>query len=255
MGKALDVLSALFGLDNEPEPDQPKPVNRQTVLRLRELSRDHTFVEVRFPELSGSSYQSLILEVDPQSRSVLIDELFPADGQSVMPGEPVEIVSQNKGMPMRFSSEIMALEMVDGVPAYRIDLPQKVQANQRRKFFRVMVPDEMEISARVDIGDQTPLCKINNLSSSGISLKVNRDVTPHLKANRTIEGLRIQLPDHDVVNCDLEVRSYEYRKLPTRHTLIGGRLLRVSGSAQKKLDKILAQLQREIQKAYASEHA
>jgi c-di-GMP-binding flagellar brake protein YcgR len=249
MGKALAMLTSWFGLDEEPELNRPKPINKETVLRLRELSRQHTFVEVRFTERNAVAYQSLILDVTPLSRSALIDELFPAAGQPVMPGEPIEIVSQSKGMPLQFHSEIISLEMVDGVPAYRIALPEKLQANQRRKYYRVVVPEEMEMLVRLELGDGlSPLCKVNNLSSSGINLKINRDVTQHLTSSHVIEGIRLQLPDNDVINCDLEVRSYEYRKVPNRHTLVGGRLLSVSAPAQKKLDKLLAHLQRVMQK-------
>ena len=249
MGKALDILSSWLGLAEETAEQQPKPIKKETLIRLRELARSHTFVEVRFTERNNVSYQSLILDLNVEGRYAVIDELFPSLGKPVMPGEPVEIVSQGKGMPIQFHSEVLALEMIDGVPAYKIALPTQLQANQRRQYFRVEVPDDMDLSVKLDLAENlSPLCKVNNLSSAGINLRANRDISQYLKSSRVIEGIRIHLPDNDVINCDLEIRSYEYRKTPSRHTIVGGRLLSVSAPAQKKLDKILALFQRVMQK-------
>jgi c-di-GMP-binding flagellar brake protein YcgR len=254
MGKALDILGSWFGLIEEPAKQGPPPIKKETLVRLKELSRAHTFVEVRFPERDNISYQSLILDVNGPQRYIQIDELFPAVGKAAMPGEPVEIISHGKGQPLHFESEVIALEMADGVPAYRVALPSSLSVNQRRQYFRVDVPEDVDITVRVDLSPQlSPLCKVNNLSSSGINLRINRDVTQYLRASRVIEGIRIHLPDRDVINCDLEVRSYEYRKSPTRQTIVGGRLLSVSTASQKKLDKLLASMQRILQKQYNGE--
>ncbi len=245
MGKALAFISSLFGLEGEPAKSAIRPVNPDTLLRLEQLCRSHSFVEVSFPEQGGRSYQSLILDINAEQRCALIDELFPALTQPVLPGEPIEVVSQGKGLPMRFRSEILSLEIVDGVPACRIALPRKIHAKQRRHYFRMAIPEDIDVSLRLPLADgQMKLCKVNNLSSSGIQLKINRDVTRQLRSSHVLEGARLMLPDKEVIHCDLEVRSYEYRKLPSRHTLVGGRLRCVAQPAQRKLDKLLADLQR-----------
>ena len=245
MGKPWAFLASLFGLQCEKHSGSAKTPDGAMLARLAELSSKHSFVDVRFPYRDDSSYQSLILSINLAEGYVLIDEMFPALSRQAMPGETVEIVSHGKGLPIKFKSQILALETVDGEPACRIGLPGEIHANQRRQFFRVAVPDDTYISLRLPLSEAlSPLCKVNNLSSSGINMKVPGNVTDYLSSSHIVEGVHLYLSNQDVIQCDMEVRSFQYCKWPNRHTIVSGRFLNMTKPGQQQLNKLLVGLQR-----------
>ena len=226
---------------------QQKAADSETLIRLQKLCTSHTFVNVRFVDRDDSSFQSLILKVDSHHQSLLIDELFPMQADmAVTPGENIEITSSG-GLPVQFSSTIGAIEILDGAPAYRISLPTRVRANQRREFFRVAVNRDMETRLLIDGGSCQ--CEILNLSNSGISFRVENNICEKIQSNRNIKDARLLLPDSSVLYCDLEVKSYEYRRPPQRGTVVGARFIDLPKTTQKQLDKLVSRLQREAKRA------
>lgn len=247
--KNQGFLSFLFGGKNHQAANEVK-IKPETLIRLQELCAKHTFVNVNFTDRINCSFQSLILRVEPKNQSMLIDEFFPLQpDMAIMPGESIEITSIGKGLPIKFSSSIGAIEMLDGSPAYRIALPSKVKANQRRDFFRINVDRDMETRLRINLaGGDIAYCDIINLSSSGIGFRVDKNLSEQLSANRLLKNATLTLPDHGVISCDLEVKSYEYRKPPHRCTVVGARFLAMPRTSQKQLDKLMITLQREVKK-------
>jgi c-di-GMP-binding flagellar brake protein YcgR len=202
---------------------------------------------VKFVERTDCSFQSLILKVDAKKQSLLIDELFPLQpGVSIIPGEHIEITTSGKGLPVKFKSAIGTIEILDGSPAYRIILPRKVKANQRREFFRVAVSREMETELRIVVaGGSLVHCDLFNISSSGIGFSIDKNITEQIQSSRILQSAKLFLPDNSILQCDLEVRCYEYRRPPHRCTAIGARFVNLSPASQRVLDKLVTQLQRE----------
>jgi len=121
----------------EPVAETSQASFEQTVIRLQQMVEERSFVEVRFPGRADNTYQSLILKVDPLERYVLIDELFPSHGAFfVSPGDEVEITSIRRGIPVRFSTWVKSISITeqDGIPAYRLALPDAVEASDGAIF-------------------------------------------------------------------------------------------------------------------------
>lgn len=244
-GKNHGFMAMLFGsrVQSVAEESEIKP---ETLIRLQELCLKHTFVNVRFVDRIDCSFQSLILKVDPVNQSLLIDEFFPMQADiAIIPGENIEITSSSKGLPIKFSSVIGSIEILDGSPAYRIALPKKIRANQRREYFRVAVDYDMNTRLRINLADgDMANCQIINMSSSGVSFSVNKNISEQLVSNRNLNDAKFVMPDGSILSCDLEVKSYEYRKPPHRCTVIGARFDSLPRSSQKQLDKLIVSLQR-----------
>jgi len=251
-------LKSLFSkpIATEPEESSSQVVSAETVLRLQQLALDHTFVDVRFPERAGNSYQSLILNVNPDEGYLLIDEFFPSsDNILVSPGDEVEITSQRKGMPVSFSTVVQSIciDDGDGMPAYRLEIPDSVEARQRRRHFRVQVEPDAGIKVRIPNDDNTTLlCTVHNLSYSGIGFSTGGNIAQQLETQRIFSNALLTLPSEVTIQCKIEVMSYEFKRMPYRHTLIGGKFSAISSSNQKKLDQYLATMQR-IQRKHTSE--
>lgn len=244
-GKNHGFIAMLFGSRAQLAAEEPE-VKPETLVRLQELCLKHTFVNVRFVDRADCSFQSLILKVDPLNQSLLIDEFFPMQADiAIIPGENIEITSSSKGLPIKFSSAIGSIEILDGSPAYRIALPKKIRANQRREYFRVAVDRDMNTRLRINLsGGDMAMCQIINMSSSGMSFSVNKNVSEQLASNRKLKDAKFTLPDGSILSCDLDVKSYEYRKPPHRCTVIGARFDSLPRSSQKQLDKLIVNLQR-----------
>jgi len=175
-GGLKKLFSGLLGRHKPEEAEPREPELRasfeQTVIRLQQMGGG---AQLRRRALSGradSVYQSLILKVDPHERYVLIDELFPAHGQYfISPGDEVEITSVRRGIPVRFQSWVksISIDETDGLPAYRLALPDSVDAKQRRTHFRLSLDADSGVRLRIrgPDGDRL-LCTVLNLSQSGL---------------------------------------------------------------------------------------
>jgi c-di-GMP-binding flagellar brake protein YcgR len=221
----------------------------QTIIRLQQLVEERSFVEVRFPDRAQNTYQSLILKVDPQERVVVIDELFPAHGAFfISPGDEVEITSVRRGIPVRFNTWVksISLDESDGFPAYRLALPDVVEADQRRKHFRVSVDPDAGVRLRIRTpeGDKL-LCTVQDLSHNGIGFTCQGNLTDNLRENNLLRGSVLNIPGVADITCDVEVRSFEFRRQPYRHMMIGARLDGLSTSAEKQLEQFLVLIQRQ----------
>ena len=221
----------------------------QVVIRLQQLVEERSFVDVRFPGRSESTYQSLILKVAPLERYLLIDELFPSHGAFfVTPGDEVEVTSVRRGVPVRFSSWIKAISLdeADGYPAYRLALPDAVEAKQRRKAFRVNVDAEAGLKLRIrgpDGGRQ--LCTVLDISLGGIGFSCQGNLGEMLRASNQLKNSLISIPGMPDITCDLEARKFEFRRAPYRHTVVGSRFEGLGSSGEKQVEQVIATLQRQ----------
>jgi len=221
----------------------------QTVIRLQQMVEERAFVDVRFPGRNDASYQSLILRVDPIERYVLIDELFPAHGAYfVAPGDEVEITSVRRGIPVRFVTWIrsISIDETDGIPAYRLALPDSVEAKQRRTHYRLAIDAESGVRLRIrGENNERVLCSVMNLSQTGVSFTCQGNLSERLRALNVMKDCSLSIPGMPDIKCDLEARSFEFRKAPTRHTMVGARFENPSPLAVKQLEQYIFQSQRE----------
>ncbi len=247
------ILAGLFSRQPpvptiEEAPD-PRASLEQTVIRLQQLVEERCFVDVRFPDRADNVYQSLILKVDPAEGYVLIDELFPAHGQFfISPGDEVEITSVRRGVPVRFATWVRAISIdeADGLPAYRLALPDAVEAKQRRAHFRLTLDADSGVRLRLrgPEGDRL-LCTVLNLSQAGLSFECPGNVTEWLRQHTRLRQCMLTIPGLPEFPCDLEARSFEFRRRPSRHTIVGARIESLAPVAARQLEQFLVIAQRQ----------
>jgi len=237
-----------------PEPAEPPDAEvranfEQTVIRLQQMVEERSFVDVRFPGRADSVYQSLILKVDPHERYVLIDELFPAHGQFfIAPGDEVEITSVRRGIPVRFHSWVksISIDETDGLPAYRLALPDTVEARQRRTHFRLALDADSGVRLRIRAPDgDRLLCTVLNLSQTGLGFSCQGNLSERLRQGPVLRNCLLTIPGQPEIGCDLEARSFEFRKQPHRHTVVGARIDNLAPAAAKQLEQYLVLTQRQ----------
>ncbi len=213
--------------------------------QLELLQRRHSFIEVKFPRLE-QSFQSMILELHPDDGFLVVDEFYPAEGrQKLLEGDEAEIVAQVPGIKLAFFSRLLVREITEGLPVYRMELPEEIGSTVRRRAFRVYV--EREANLAIDLGKagDTPIeGHIVNLSSDGIKLSLRGNVAKQLEKNRVLENCLIRLPSGTDIDATIELRNIYSIRTPTLHTLAGGVLTVAIPSQRTKLNQYLAAVQR-----------
>jgi hypothetical protein len=99
----IDRYKSLRGNIEDGRPDAKLNHN---YLSLYQVQRDHRFLEVT---IDGDDvvYQSIILELEPEERTILIDEFFPNDFVG-LPGQRVSVaVRLDGGKKMQFKTDIV----------------------------------------------------------------------------------------------------------------------------------------------------
>jgi len=254
------IMKLLSGLRKKPqveprlgpadtEHNTPQASFEQVVIRLQQLVEERSFVDVRFPGASNATYQSLILKVDPIERYLLIDELFPSHGAFfVSPGDEVDVTSVRRGVPVKFSSWIksISLDEADGYPAYRLALPDSVQAKQRRQFYRVSPDSDSGLKLRIRSADATRLlCTVHDLSLGGLGFTCQGNLSDTLRNSNQLKNSLLGIPGTPDISCDLEVRKFEFRRAPYRHTVMGARFENLNVTAEKQIEQFIVMLQRQ----------
>ena len=236
---------------------ETKPPFEETLLRLQQLISERSFVDVTFPERSRASFQSLLLKVDAEERYVLIDELFPSRHVGMIEsGDIVEVTSRAKGMPMKFRTlvEAIQLDTSDGMPSYRLALPGAVEAAQRRGTYRVPLGRDSGVRLRIMNPDgSTELGTVLNLSRGGLGFSCQGNISDRLRENNHLGGCKLSLPDGEVMTIDVDVRSFEFKRYPYRHTVIGSRIRSISSGDEKALDRFMIAQQRLLRRELREE--
>ncbi len=213
--------------------------------QLELLQRRHAFVEVKFPRLE-QSFQSMILELHADDGFLVVDEFYPAEGrEKLLEGDEAELIAQVPGVKVAFFSKLLAREIVEGLPVYRMELPEEIGSTVRRRAFRVYVEREANLS--IDLGaasEAVGAAHIVNLSSDGIKLSFASNVSKQLEKIRVLENCLIRLPNGIAVDGTIELRNIYTIRTPSPHTLAGGVLSVGMPSQRTKLGQYLAAVQR-----------
>lgn len=239
----MALLKSLFARLRGAPARTKKEADNYSQLEL--LQRRHSFIEVKFPRIE-QTFQSMILELHPDDGYLVIDELYPAEGrQKLLEGDEAEISAQVPGIKLAFFSKFLVREITEGLPVYRMELPEEIGSTVRRRSFRIYVEREANLS--IDLGkvsDQSLEAHIVNLSSDGIKLSLRGNVSKQLEKNRLIENCLIRLPNGIDIDASIELRNIYTIRTPTLHTLAGGVLNIAIPSQRTKINQYLAAVQR-----------
>ncbi len=240
----MAVLKTLLDRFLSKSPNQKRDA-ADNYQQLDVLKNRHSFIEVKFPRLE-QSFQSMILELHPEDSYLLVDELYPPDGrQAVLEGDMVEISGRAPGVSVVFYSKLLLREVIDGNPAYRMELPDEIGATYRRHAYRVYVERETDLILDVRSKDGALIdVHIVNLSADGIKLSVRGIDSASLEREHLWEHSVIRLPSGIDVDCTIDIRTVYPMRSPAPHLLAGAKLEISSAVQRSKLDQYLATVQR-----------
>ncbi|HET8705150.1 MAG TPA: flagellar regulator YcgR PilZN domain-containing protein [Pseudomonadales bacterium] len=222
---------------------------QQAYLALSRLMREHVLVRVKI-EGVAQIYQSMVLGVNANDGSLLLDELFPRDGiLEGLDGQWITVFCSQGGMTTRFVSCVMDTIEQDGDLVHRLSFPHAVEQDQRRAAFRLPVGDAVPIEAVVESPSKQSLhAKVIDVSPFGVRLAIEGLDEAEVKSGVVLERLNLVLGREGNIHCGLDVRNARRVGSEGGYTLVGGRFVGLPESQRSRLDRFILRAQRNLRR-------
>lgn len=242
-------MSTLFNQEAGPQPprDVRSPIEILSLLKNIQQHRDPlriTFVE------RTQKFQSFIVEIDTETKTLWIDELIPRDGDRyAMAGEAFRVDAWHEGVHMRWLCAGVQQSMLDGVPTYRAPLPDEMVYHQKRGAFRAAVKRSMQIGVRLGHAkrDVSLDGTLIDISATGCKARFSGDCTHLLPPGDLFERCALVLPETGRLSLAIETRHAHYDQASSE-TLVGLAFRQNAATVQRQIDRFVNFLQREARR-------
>lgn len=216
----------------------------QIVTLLRRASEARDLLTVILPD-SPRRYNSAILKVDPEQGVVLLDELNPPEGhERLVAARRLRASCHIRGIELSFQATVSEVGGDAGIAFYRIPLPQELHYHQRRANYRVQVGRGLAIPVYLTLGTDDALeGQLSDLSAGGLSMRL--ETGRSLNRGQRVEQCTIPLPKGDQIRSALEIR-YARAEENAKWLRAGARFLDLTRAQQSRIQRFVAQLEREL---------
>lgn len=237
------MLRSVFGLKKHRESDEDVAL-RHVFLTLQQAMMGRELVEV---SLAGDDkvYQSLILELDSDEKTILIDELFPGTYQGI-PGQLLSVsIRQKGGRSIKFDSVILQRHSFDDAPIYVIAMPGSLDLDQRRAAFRLPIASNIVVESRFTGPDRCQrLARLRNVSADGLCLETECEGDLKLICGDVLNDVTFELSGV-YIECDATVRNVVCDEESLQPWRIGVEFVRMPIIEHRQLELAILQIQRE----------
>ena len=225
-------------------PQKADTALNKVYLHLHQAQRNRRFVEV-VVEGDEVVYQSMILSLDPEERTILIDELFPT-GFVGLAGQKVRLsIRQQAGKKLKFNSVIMEQHQHDGSPLYVLAMPNQLESDQRRNAYRLPMSKNVSIEPHFIGPDEQPYhARLRNLSSSGIAMEVEVNDVDEFHYDDALTHLAFDFAGISI-DCDLVIRNVDVPEPSTNRVMIGAEFVDLHPLEQRALERSIMRIQRD----------
>ncbi|MBI2961599.1 MAG: flagellar brake protein [Betaproteobacteria bacterium] len=182
-------------------------MSRGTEEIARILTSLHAKAELIAASLGDKLFRSQLLFIDPDRHYIVVAGPDDAAAKAaVLARSRLDFVAQFGGWHIEFAAGDPQTTTLAGKPAIRLSFPQAVIRHQRRAGERTQVPAGEPLRCIADAQGFAPFeGKIVDIARGGIGLLVYpSDIT--LEPGTVLKGCRVQRPDKEPIEVDLEVR-------------------------------------------------
>jgi c-di-GMP-binding flagellar brake protein YcgR len=222
-----------------------KVTNRARVIELLTRLKDgHSLVSITVGG-ENEPFNSAILAIDRENGHLLLDELTPRRGHDrLIEAGRLNAYARLRGIDVHFAAQLDQASMQDGIAVYRVPLPKAVHYAQKRSSFRVQVSLAMDLPVTLSREDgESVTGRLCDLSIGGTGALFPPD-TLLAKGDRLADCL-IDLPGAGRLSCPFEVRFAKHQE-ETNRVRIGGRFLDLTAVQERKIQRSVNFLQREL---------
>jgi flagellar brake protein len=215
----------------------------QIIGLLKRIRDQRVLLSVTVPG-HGDVFNSLLLEVDPERKLILLDELNPHAGHElVCETHQLRVHCQCQGVELGFACEVEVGQGQSGIAFYRAALPESINYLQRRGSYRVRVGLDLAVHVQLPVDEATLVeGELFDLSMGGLGAHV--DAKLHLEHGQVLPCV-LSLPKADPIQVEIEirfVRADEHK--PTQR--IGACFRNIQPRQQTLLRRLVTQLEREM---------
>lgn len=241
----------MFNETDAPQPPKVLTTPLEIVANLRQLMDSHDPLIITFPERS-QRFQSYVVHVDRDSNTLALDELIPRDGEKFIEnGEPFRVEGFHDGVRIAWECNgQLRITEIDGHRSYRGGLPEEMTYHQRRNAFRAA----LKLSQLLDIildgthlkGNGALRGKLLDISATGCKLRFEGNVEERLQLGQVYERFKAGNP-LGLTDIMVELRHLHFEER-INTTFAGVRFHNLNGQAQRKIESLVYQLQREARR-------
>jgi len=225
-------------------PSGLSAVTAEIYVVLRRALTNHCALTV-FIGNRPEAYSSAIIEIVPEQRVLMLDELTPAPGTGrLVKGDVLHIRALVDGVQLHFDSKVAAIGVQDGLPFYRVDFPSRIEYPQRRRQYRVTVPLNRGLQIYFDLARNHRLIgELRDISMGGLCARITagnmeEGVDPHQTAH-----CRIMLPDNQSIVTEVELVHVDAPQR-ARVPRVRARFNNISAAAERRISQLCAEIER-----------
>lgn len=242
-------MSNAHSAEDAPQPPKVLTTPLEIAANLRQLQESHDPLIITFHERS-QRFQSYLIEVDRDSKTLALDEMIPRDGERFLEqGEPFRVEGFHDGVRIAWeSSQPMTIDDANGGRCYRGAMPEEVIYHQRRNAFRAAL--KLTELVNVELGGEklkSPVTgKLLDISATGCKLRFEGDISERLQLGQVYDRFIAALP-FGSMTAPVELRYLHFEER-LNITFAGVRFHNMSGLVQRQVERFVYQLQREARR-------
>lgn len=212
---------------------------------LDRIQANRGLLSIRIPSVAGT-FNSMILEIDPENRWIMLDELHPEEGHAKFVAQKkLSVFSEFDGVDIRFDSTLSEVGSQSKIYFYKIHFPESLKYFQKRSAYRVRVLRATEIPVIIMVADgEYSKGSLYNISSGGLGIKFTRSLPKAFERGQVISECEIRFPDGEKFVCALEARHMMSIR-NNDHALLGARFIKLNTVQQRTINRFIASLERE----------
>lgn len=194
---------------------------------------------------SDDEYNSSILGIKSDKNLIILDELIPREGNSILQNtKSLKLSTFHKGIHLAFNLSDVEAGYSKGILYYKATLPDRIFYPQRRRSPRIEISTIdiafSGVSERTGISVNGYLFDLSR-GGAGIDLPSNR---ARIQRGDKIKNCQISFDDY-AMDFDFSVRFVKQAAIGSSKVQIGGLFEKVSNKSHTKLSYFIASLERE----------
>ncbi len=193
---------------------------------------------------TDDNFNSAILEVEPDQRHLLLDELQPKTGHDLLTeGTVVAVHGQVSGIKFGFECPVVEIGGQSGIAFYRAALPTTIHYQQRRTDHRVDLGVSRHISVFLSEMDGRLLHgDVADLSRTGLRARVKVAVAASFTRGMHVPACTLRLPENITVSSEAEICHIESYGMTAS---IGARFIHLSKQNEREVERFMKKIERE----------
>lgn len=230
-----------------PQTGQPARIESiddpiQIIALCQRIVSERLFVTVTLAD-STERYDSTILGVDTENGVFYLDSLYPESGNELLRRQRwLRLRANFDKTGLTFTSQVEGEGEKAGIRYFRVRLPERVDYAQRRANFRVSVGSSPEIPVVLHDSRGSLQGRLHDISVSGLSVRLSRADADRVEPGQMIESCVVEVPDESPIVAAVEIRDVRTEQ---NRIIVGGRFIQVDRLAEQRIERFVAETERQ----------